>query len=55
MYRLPWRTAKPLEPLAAPGCDNVTVEWNVTIQPSDSKPYVNVSIHTAPLKLQVTV
>jgi hypothetical protein len=26
MYRLPWRTAKPLEPLTAPGCDNGTVE-----------------------------
>jgi|694.fasta_scaffold01304_8 hypothetical protein len=33
MYRLSWRTAKPLEPLTAPGCDNVMVERMLPINP----------------------
>ena len=30
MYRLPWRTAKPLEPLTTPGCDNPTSRCQTT-------------------------
>jgi len=39
-----------LEPLTAPGCDNNIVKSPVTLRPANSKPYVNVSIHTAPTK-----
>jgi hypothetical protein len=42
MYRLHWRTAKPLEPLTAPGCDNGTGRASIVILPSDSKLYMNV-------------
>jgi len=37
MYRLPLRTAKPLEPLTAPGCDNGPVEGLLPASPLWSK------------------
>ena len=33
MYRLSWRTAKPLEPLTVPGCDNGPVEGLLPASP----------------------
>ena len=48
MYRLPCRTDKPMEPFSAPGCDNVTVESDVTVTSSAPEPYINVSAYTAP-------
>ena len=37
-----------MEPFTTPGCDNVTVEDDVTVISSAPKPYVNVSAYTAP-------
>jgi len=52
MYRLSCRTDKPMEPFTTPGCDNVTVEDDVTVISSAPKPYVSVSAYTAPTEQQ---
>jgi len=41
-----------MEPFTTPGCDNVTVEDDVTVISSAPKPYVSVSAYTAPTEQQ---
>jgi hypothetical protein len=55
MYHFNWRTAKPLESLPTLGYDKDAVGKLVTKPTATSKPYVNVSLHTAPTESEVAL